>query len=126
MLAAEDQSGIRLSHKAIINVFLPGGPPHLDMWDIKPEAPREIRGEFNPIKTNVPGIEICEHFPRIARWRTSSSFIRSLVGCSRRPRRLPVHDRPQEDRRQPDYWPAMGAWVSKVQGAGQPGRSRRT
>src|SRR5688500_8833381 len=50
-------------HKAIINIYLPGGPPHLDMWDLKPDAPAEIRGEFRPIKTKVSGMEICELFP---------------------------------------------------------------
>ena len=65
------------SQKAIINVFLPGGPPHIDMWDLKPDAPVEIRGEYSPIKTNVPGLEICELFPKLARWRTGSrSFAR--------------------------------------------------
>src|SRR5262245_6114500 len=54
-------------HKAIINIYLPGGPSHMDMWDLKPEAPREIRGEFSPIKTNVPGMEICELFPELAK-----------------------------------------------------------
>src|SRR4051794_19511850 len=66
LLAADAQAGVRSSHKAIINIYLPGGPPHLDMWDLKPDAPVEVRGEFKPIKTNVPGIEICEHFPRLA------------------------------------------------------------
>src|SRR2546421_402372 len=51
------------SHKAAIMIYLPGGPSHMDMYDLKPDAPREFRGEFNPIKTNVPGCEICEHFP---------------------------------------------------------------
>ena len=46
-----------LGHKAVINIFLAGGPPHQDMWDLKPDAPAEIRGEFKPIATNVPGIE---------------------------------------------------------------------
>ena len=46
LLAAEAQSGIKSSHKAIINVYLPGGPPHIDMWDLKPDAPKEIRGEL--------------------------------------------------------------------------------
>ena len=81
LLRAEAQSGMGSSHKAIINIYLPGGPPHLDMWDIKPDAPREIRGEFNPIRTNVPGIDICEHFPRIARMADKFVFIRSLVDC---------------------------------------------
>ena len=47
-------------------VFLAGGPPHQDMFDLKPDAPSGIRGEFKPIATNVPGIEICEHMPRLA------------------------------------------------------------
>src|SRR6266487_4260472 len=54
-------------HKAIIMIFLPGGPPHQDMVDLKPDAPKEIRGEFKPIKTNVPGLEICELFPMLAK-----------------------------------------------------------
>src|SRR6266536_2516084 len=83
LLAAEAQSGVR-SHRSIINVFLPGGPPHLDMWDLKPDAPREIRGEFNPIRTNVPGIDICEHFPRIARNADRFIFIRSMADCDDR------------------------------------------
>src|ERR1700681_4635925 len=66
LLAAEVQSGLKPSHKAVINVFLPGGPPHLDMWDLKPDAPVEVRGEFRPVDTNVPGIRIGEHFPRLA------------------------------------------------------------
>src|SRR5947209_1052956 len=54
-------------HKAVIMIFLPGGPSHQDTFDLKPDAPSELRGEFNPIKTNVPGIEICEHLPQLAR-----------------------------------------------------------
>src|SRR5690348_14709515 len=51
--------------KSCILVYLLGGPPHLDTFDLKPEAPAEIRGPFRPISTNVPGIEICEHLPRL-------------------------------------------------------------
>ncbi len=82
LLRAEAQTGVKLSNKAIINVFLPGGPPHLDMWDLKPDAPVEVRGEFKPIDTNVPGIRICEHFPRIARMMDKFVFIRSISGSS--------------------------------------------
>ena len=67
ILEAEAKAGIGSSHKAVINLFLPGGPPHQDMFDLKMEAPREIRGEFKPISTNVPGLQICEEFPRIDR-----------------------------------------------------------
>src|SRR5262245_30592531 len=66
ILHAEAAKGITKSHKAIINIYLPGGPPHLDMFDMKPNAPVEIRGELNPINTNVPGIQICELFPKMA------------------------------------------------------------
>lgn len=117
LLAAESFQGQRNSHKAVINVFLPGGPPHLDMWDLKPNAPTEIRGEFNPIQTNVPGIEICEHFPRIAQMMDKFAIIRSLVGCSG------DHDayqcmtgRKKSDRKPPGGWPSIGAWVSKYKG----------
>lgn len=71
-----------LGHKAVIMIFLPGGPPHQDMWDIKTDAPTEIRGEFNPIKTNVPGIEICEMFPRLAKISDKLVYIRSIVGAA--------------------------------------------
>ena len=80
VLRAEQQSGS--SHKAIINVFLPGGPPHQDMWDVKVDAPAEIRGEFQPIKTAVPGIEICELFPRLANIMDRLVPIRTMVGAS--------------------------------------------
>ena len=71
-----------LGHKAVINIFLAGGPPHQDLWDLKPDAPSEIRGEFKPIATNVPGIEICEVLPRLASVMDRSAIIRSIVGAS--------------------------------------------
>ncbi len=86
------------SHKAIINIYLPGGPSHLDMWDLKPDAPREIRGEFEPIQTNVPGIEICELFPRIASMMDKFIVVRSLDDSDGRHDSLSVHDRPQGQR----------------------------
>src|SRR5439155_25266606 len=55
---AEAAQGTSSSNKAIINIYLGGGPSHQDMWEIKTEAPSEIRGEFHPIETNVPGIQI--------------------------------------------------------------------
>ena len=59
LLQAEAKQKIGHSHKSVIMVFLSGGPPHQDMVDLKPNAPAEYRGEFSPIETNVPGIEIC-------------------------------------------------------------------
>jgi hypothetical protein len=80
LFRAEARAGIGHSHKAVINIFLGGGPSHQDMWEIKTEAPREIRGEFNPIFTNVPGIQICEVFPRLARIMDKCVVIRSVTG----------------------------------------------
>ena len=79
---AEARAGARSSQqKAVINIFLGGGPPHQDMWDLKMDAPPEIRGEFKPISTAVPGIQICEVFPKIAARMDKFAVIRSLVGA---------------------------------------------
>lgn len=80
LFAAEEAAGIRSSSKAIINIHLGGGPSHQDMFDLKPLAPVEFRGEFNPIPTNVSGIEICEHLPLLAKMADKYAIIRSLVG----------------------------------------------
>src|SRR5262245_10550796 len=85
ILRAQAQSGERnpaSSQRAqgVIMVLLPGGPTHLDTFDLKPDAPAEIRGEFRPIPTNVPGIDLCEHMPRLARMADKLTIIRSLVG----------------------------------------------
>jgi hypothetical protein len=74
----------RLRHKAVINICLGGGPPHQDMWEIKTEAPTEIRGEFKPIDTKVPGIQIGEVFEQIAARMDKFAVIRSIVGASGR------------------------------------------
>jgi hypothetical protein len=62
---------------ACILIFLDGGPSHLDMWDMKPDAPVEIRGEFKPIATRMPGIPVCEHLPRFASKLHLGTLIRS-------------------------------------------------
>ena len=81
LLRAEAQAGITRSHKAVIMIFLAGGPPHQDMFDLKPDAPEGIRGEYRPIPTNVPGLDICEHMPRLAKMMDKFAVIRSLVGA---------------------------------------------
>ena len=65
--------------KACILLFMWGGPGHQDTWDLKPEAPVEIRGEFQPISTKVPGIQICEHFPLLAQRTDRLAIIRSMT-----------------------------------------------
>ena len=81
--AARAAAGLSTSrHKSVINIFLGGGPPHQDMFDLKPDAPTEIRGEFKPIATNVPGIQIGECFPQIAARMDKCAIIRSMVGAT--------------------------------------------
>ncbi|WP_261343654.1 DUF1501 domain-containing protein [Anatilimnocola aggregata] len=79
LLRAESASGVRSSKKAIIMIYMCGAPPHQDMYDLKMDAPAEIRGEFQPIDTNVPGIRICEHLPRLARIMDKLVPIRTVV-----------------------------------------------
>ena len=64
--------------KSCILVYLLGGPPHQDMFDLKPEAPVEIRGPFQPIETNVPGVQICEHLPELAQRADRFTLVRSV------------------------------------------------
>jgi hypothetical protein len=73
---AQAKGTARAEH--MIVVWLGGGPPHQDMFDLKPHAPAEIRGEFNPIKTNVPGIEVCELLPRLAKVADKFTILRSV------------------------------------------------
>jgi hypothetical protein len=120
LLAAEKQAGLGSSHRAVINVFLPGGPPHLDMFDLKPDAPAEVRGEFKPIKTNVPGIEICEHFPMLAKMMDKFVVVRSLSGSHGDHDAYQCMTGRKKDVAKPGFWPALGAWVSKLQGAADP------
>src|SRR5437773_866780 len=99
--------------KSAIMINLPGGPSHLDMYDLKPEAPVEYRGEFKPISTNVPGVQICEHFPLQAKMWDKFAVIRSLIGGGE-------HSDSQtntgylEQENRTAHHPALGAVVSKL------------
>jgi hypothetical protein len=76
LLSAESQS-LPATADALIIIFLNGGPSHLDMWDLKPNAPAEVRGEFKPIPTSLPGVQFGEHLPRLARLMHHATMIRS-------------------------------------------------
>ncbi len=71
-------AGDDLSDTSVIFVWLPGGPPHMETYDMKPDAPAEYRGELKPIKTNVPGIDVCELLPRHAKIADKFTLIRSI------------------------------------------------
>lgn len=64
--------------RSVVLFNMLGGPSHMDMFDMKPEAPVEVRGEFRPVSTSLNGLHICEHMPRVARWMHRTSLIRSV------------------------------------------------
>lgn len=75
---ARASSHQRAKARSVIILFLSGGPSHLDTFDMKPDAPEEIRGTFRPIRTKVAGLQICEHFARTARLANKLVVIRSM------------------------------------------------
>lgn len=116
LLRAERQSGIGRSQKAVIMIFLPGGPSHQDMFDLKMDAPSEIRGEFRPIKTNVPGIQICEHLPLIARHADKYAIIRSIVGATGGHDAIQCLTGRTNRDMPPGGWPCLGSTLSHLYG----------
>ena len=108
------------AHRAVINVYLPGGPPHMDMFDMKPDAPREFRGEFDPIQTNVTGIQICEHFPRMARMMDKFIIVRSLADSSGDHDCYQCMTGQKRTTQGFHFWPMLGSWVSRLQGTAHP------
>lgn len=118
LLQWEAQAGIKNSRKAVINIHLDGGPPQWETIDPKPFAPAEIRGEFAPIATKIPGIQVCELMPRVASIADKFAFVRTLVGSAGR------HDAFQcqsgyhyKDLESMGGRPAMGSVVSKLLGS---------
>ena len=116
LLEAEAKAGIRKSHKAVIMIYLPGGPPHQDMYDIKNDAPSEIRGPFREIATNVPGIRISEHLPRMAAMMDKLVPIRSIVGAEGGHDNFQCFTGRGTRNQPPGGWPMFGSLISKLQG----------
>lgn len=117
LLRAEQQAGIRNSHKAIIMVYMAGAPSHQDMYDLKMDAPAEIRGEFRPISSAVPGIDICEHLPGLARVMNQCTVLRSVYGSPSGDHDSFICYTGRTVRNQPaGGWPSLGSVVSKLQG----------
>ncbi len=119
--SSSPNGGTSRAHKAIIMIYLSGGPSHQDMYDLKMEAPAEIRGSFHPIQTNVPGIEICEHLPRLASMMDKFAVIRSLYGCpDQHASDLCLSGYPIGPKGQQNGHPSLGSAVSKLQGPVDP------
>ena len=121
LLQAEAKATRASRHKSVIMVFLSGGPPHQDMVDLKMDAPAEIRGEFRPISTRGPGVQICEHLPRLAATLDKWTVIRSLVGSEGRHAAFQCHTGWPVTQQPAGGWPSFGSYVSKLQGPAHPG-----
>ena len=120
LLQAEASLGDRKSNKSVIMIFLPGGPPHQDLFDIKLDAPSEIRGELRPISTNVAGIQICELLPRLAGMMDRLIPIRSLVGAKDRHESFQCMTGRLRDQQPPGGYPEIGSIISHLKGPTAP------
>jgi hypothetical protein len=119
-LSAQNPSGpARI--KSCIFVFLFGGPSHIDLWDMKPDAPAEIRGEFRPIATRTPGIQLCEHLPKLAQQTDKLCLLRSMEhrmpvhgpACSEMYTGRPYFGPPTTDQARPEDWPSLSALTTR-------------
>jgi hypothetical protein len=121
LLRAESKAGLRSSNKSIIFIYLVGGPPHQDMFDLKPNAPAEVAGPWKPAATSVPGIQICEAFPLIAKQMDKFAIIRSLVGSQSDHDAIQVFNGRNPKKPKPSGgWPQFGSAVAKLQGPVDP------
>ena len=130
--AATSADAPAAKHRAnsCVFVFLFGGPSHIDLWDMKPKAPLEIRGEFRPIDTAVPGIQLCEHLPRLAQHMDKFCLVRSMThqmpvhgpACSEMYSGRPYFGPPTTDQARPEDWPSLASLVARFgqRGAGWP------
>jgi Protein of unknown function (DUF1501) len=121
LLRAEEAAGVRSSRKSVILIYLVGGPPHQDLFDLKPHAPAEIAGPWRPIATAVPGIQICEALPRLARLMDRLVIVRSLVGNQADHDAVQVYN--GHHPRRPvasGGWPQFGSAVARLQGPADP------
>lgn len=117
--AASEESALSFGRaKSCILLFMWGGPAHQDTWDMKPDAPAEIRGQFSPISTNVPGIQICEHFPQLAQRCDKLVIVRSMThnNADHTPSThfLLTGQPPPQSTERRSQWPHMGSVLSRL------------
>ncbi|MEO2016447.1 MAG: DUF1501 domain-containing protein [Fuerstiella sp.] len=119
-LAAKDTTPKIHRANSCVFIFLFGGPSHIDLWDMKPGAPKEIRGEFQPVATSVPGIHVCEHLPLIAQQMDKLCLLRSMThrmpvhgpACSEIYTGRPYFGPPVTDQATPEDWPSLSSLVN--------------
>mgnify|MGYP003664987998 FL=1 len=118
LLRADAASGNGSSNKSVIMIYLVGGPPHQDLFDLKPNAPKEVAGPWQPIATSVPGMEICEALPKLAGMADKLVTIRSIIGSQAGHDAIQVFNGHNPRKPKPSGgWPQFGSCVAKVQGA---------
>jgi hypothetical protein len=119
-LAGEPTRAAR-RHNSCVFIFLFGGPSHIDLWDMKPAAPVEIRGEFKPVATAVPGINVCEHLPRFGRQMDKICLLRSMThrmnvhgpACSEIFSGRPYFGPPTTDQATREDWPSLSSMTMR-------------
>ncbi|QDU93953.1 DUF1501 domain-containing protein [Lignipirellula cremea] len=117
LLSLEAAAGIKNSKKSVILVYLVGGPPHQDMFDLKPEAPAEVAGPWRPIPTNVDGVEIGELLPMMSRMMDKFTVIRSLADAQSGHDAVQCYTGRTRGGKMPaGGWPQFGSAVAKLQG----------
>jgi hypothetical protein len=124
-LAAVQSPAAGRRRNSCVFIFLFGGPSHIDLWDMKPDAPAEIRGEFKPAATRTPGIHICEHLPRLAQQMDKLCLVRSMThrmnvhgpACSEIFSGRPYFGPPTTDQATREDWPSLSAMTMRF---GQP------
>lgn len=107
--------------KSCVFIFLFGGPSHIDLWDMKPTAPTGIRGDFQPISTSVPGIQLCEHLPKLAQQMNQFCLLRSMThhmpvhgpACSEMYTGREYFGPPTTDQALPQDWPSIASLVAR-------------
>ncbi|HUE70907.1 MAG TPA: DUF1501 domain-containing protein [Pirellulaceae bacterium] len=115
------QPAARERAKSCVFLFLFGGPSQVDLWDMKPAAPPEIRGEFKPVATNVPGTAICEHLPRLAQIMDKVCLVRSMThrmnvhgpACSEVFTGREYFQAPTTDQASREDWPSLSSLVMR-------------
>ena len=115
---AENRDSTLGRAKACILLFMWGGPAQQDTWDMKPDAPADFRGEFQPISTNVPGIQICEHFAELSKRVDKLAIIRSMThdnaDHTAATHFLLTGEPPPQSKEKREQWPHMGSVLSTI------------
>jgi hypothetical protein len=120
-LAGSTPATVKRRRNACVFLFLFGGPSHIDLWDMKPDAPDAVRGEFRPARTKVPGIQVCEHLPRLAQVMDRVCLLRSMThrmnvhgpACSEVFSGREYFSAPTTDQASREDWPSLSALVAR-------------